>query len=239
MTKVDVKEAVREFVTGGKMFTSVDVGNEVKKAGTWIRNRDVASELRHLFRSGDSVFDGYDMARIAVDGGASTATLYLPCGSDPEDYKERNQKALGPVAAKPGVGAAPTAATRVTPAQAPSITRMPPQKAVVLKRAPRTMVTQKVSAADITDVLTMNIVMSKVIRTTERIKIPSGMIRKLGWKPGQLADLSRIMTHNEVKVGVIVASDYRVSIPRSAVGWDTKPVKVMLTSDDTIIFDKA
>lgn len=239
-TTIEVKEAVREFVAGNKLFTSVDVANEIKKAGVWKRNRDVAAELRNLFASGDSAFDGYDRCNISVESGSKTATLYLPCGATPDDYTQRDQKALGPAVAKAGAGVAPTGAKVLFTTQAPSsgISKSSATK-VVFKRVKRAQTTQTTSVSDIADVLDTNIVMSKVIRTKERIKIPGGMVRKLGWKPGQVADLSRIKTHNAVRVGVIVAADYRVSIPRSAVNWGSKPVKVMLTSDREIIFDKA
>ncbi len=240
----EVKDAVREFVQGRKLFTSVDVANEIKKAGIWKRNRDVARELRDLFSSGDEVFDGYDRCNISVDSDSKTAALYLPCGADPEDYTERNQSALGPVAAKQGGGYAPTAATSTAAAQAPSFPSAAkpvslPGAVTALKRVPRTMTTLQAAQNDISDLLDTDIVMSKVIRTKERIKIPAGMIRKIGWKPGQVADMSVIKTHHAVKVGVIVAKDYRVSIPRSSVNWGDKPVKVMLTSNNEIIFDKA
>ena len=51
--------------------------------------------------------------------------------------------------------------------------------------------------------------------------------------------MKHIKTHNSLPLGVIVSKDYRVSIPRGAVAWGTNPVKVMLTSKNDIIFDKA
>jgi hypothetical protein len=236
---VEVKDAVKEFVSGKKLFTSVDVANEIKKAGVWRRNREVAHELRDLFSNGDDAFDGYDRCNIAVDAGSKTATLYLPCGADPEDYKDRDQKAIGPKtvtvpqSTRPA-GTAPTAPQATSPKVSAKVFQP-----MILKRARRDKKTIHTDSTDIADVLDTDIVMSKVIKTKERIKIPAPMIRKLGWTPGQAADLSRIKTHNEVRVGVIVSKDYRVSIPRNAVKWGANPVKVMLTDDNNIIFDKA
>lgn len=232
----EVKAAVQEFTAAKKQFTSVDIANEVKKTGKWIRNRDVAAELRALI-GGDSVFDGYDTCRIPVDAGSKTATLYLPCGSDPQDYKDRDQKALGPTARPIFQHLQQSAPV----APAPQATRPAPAKSVGkgIKRVPRkSMKTIAADKVDVADVLDTDIVMSKVIKTQERIKIPGPMIRKLGWVPGQPADLSRIKTHNALPVGVVVAKDYRVSIPRAAVNWGRGPVKVMLTSKNDIIFDK-
>jgi hypothetical protein len=236
----EVRAAVLEFAAAKKQFTSVDIANEVKKTGKWIRNREVAAELRNLFTTGDTAFDGYDSGRIPVDSGSKTATLYLPCGSDPQDYKDRDQKALGPTARPnfPHLQQGHTAPS----APAPQATRATPAKSVgkgIIKRVPRkSMKTQAAGKVDVADVLSTDIIMSKVITTKERIKIPGPMIRKLGWVPGQPVDLSRIKTHNELPVGVVVAKDYRVSIPRAAVNWGHGPVKVILTSKNDIIFDK-
>jgi hypothetical protein len=230
----EVRCVIGRFTDSKKLFTSVDVANDIKKSGIWKRNRVVAAEIREMFSSGDGVFDGYDRAYINVDGDSKSAALYLPCGVNPDDYVERNQKAEVPVSKKvPGV-VAPVQAVQ-TLAKAAFHSSYGP----AIKRVPRSMVTQQVDKSDIADVLDTDIIMSKVIKTRERIKIPGPMIRKLGWKPGQPADLSHIKTHNAVTVGVVVSKDYRVSIPRKSVNWGDKPVKVMLTSDNDIIFDKA
>jgi len=229
----EVRKVVEEFTGGQKMFTSVDVANTVKRTYSWRRNRDVAAELRNLFSTGDSLFDGYDRCVIAVDGGAKNATLYLPCGSDPDDYKERDQRADRPNAKAAPVQSQAPAQQPASPAKARAVA------SGSIKRVPRSMMTQQTDQSDIADVLATNIVMTKVIKTKERIKIPGEMIRKLGWMPGQPADLSRIKTHKAVAVGVVVSKDYRVSIPRKAVDFGSGPVKVILTSANDIVFDKA
>jgi len=78
----------------------------------------------------------------------------------------------------------------------------------------------------------------RIIRSLERIKIPSSFIRKLGWKPGQTIDPSKIKTHTPVPTHLIVNKDYRLSIPRGSVNWGKDPIKVILNTD-CIAFEKA
>jgi len=234
----DIRPVVEKLTRAKKMFTSVDVANEVKKSGTWMRNREVAAELRAMFQGGDPAFDGYDKMAIPVRGGSKSATLYLVEGDDPDSYLDRNQDALAPT--KSATQSATKIASPSAAGKSSSGTQtrsMPPSSN--LKRVPRAMTTQKSDQADVADLLDTDIVMTKVIKTKERIKIPGGMIRQLGWAPGQPADMKHIKTHNSLPLGVIVSKDYRVSIPRGAVAWGTNPVKVMLTSKNDIIFDKA
>jgi len=93
---------------------------------------------------------------------------------------------------------------------------------------------------DIVDMLNDNkAVMSKVIRSTERIKIPGAMIKKLGYAPGDKVPPDVVRAHNNIPGRLIVNKDYRFSIPRSSVKWGSDPVKVILTDDNKITFEKA
>lgn len=229
----EVQDVVKRFVGMGAKFTSVDVANEVKRSGVWRRNSDVASELRRIFRAGDCGLSAYEASVIDVLNGSRRATLYHLSGSDPDDYQDRDQRALRPSDVKvKGVGK--SAAPVKSAAAARAV-----QKPVVFKRVKRDMTTQVSDATDIAVALDANIVMSKVVRSKERIKIAAPMIRKLGWQPGQQADMSRIKTHRAVKCGVIVTKEQRVSIPRKAVKWGESPVRVMLTDHNEIVFAKA
>lgn len=73
-----------ELTDNKEIFTSVDVANEVKKAGTWIRNREVAAYLRKnfLYQYGDE----YDNAPQTDIGGGIRATVYHPIGDDYSYY---------------------------------------------------------------------------------------------------------------------------------------------------------
>jgi len=227
----EVQDVVKRFVGMGAKFTSVDVANEVKRSGVWRRNSDVAAELRRMFKAGECGLSSYEMSAINVLSGSKRAILYHLSGSDPDDYQDRDQRALKPS----DVNAAPKAAT--APKARP--TAKAASKPVILKRVKRDMTTQASDATDIAAALDANIVMSRVVRSKERIKIAAPMVRRLGWQPGQQADMSRIKTHKAVKCGVIVSRECRVSIPRKAVKWGDKPVKVMLTDTNEIVFAKA
>jgi len=228
----EIQDVVKRFVGMGTMFTSVDVANEVKRSGTWRRNSEVAIEVRRMFRDEECGLESYENDTINVLGGSKRAVLYHLSGTDPDDYQDRDQHALTPSDVPQAVKAPAKKVQKATPAPAP-------QKAVVLKRAKRTMTTQVADASDIGSVIDTNIIMSSIVRSKERIKIAAPMIRKLGWLPGQQADLSRIKTHRALKVGVIVSKEGRVSIPRKAVKWGSQPVKVMLTDANEVIFSRA
>jgi hypothetical protein len=96
-----IKMKVEEFLQQGKMFTSVDIANEIKLSGTWIRNRDVAGYLRgnamSLARMLMIVYR-QTMIPVTLDDGTTTETyLYYPMGMDANDYTNTNQRALGPI----------------------------------------------------------------------------------------------------------------------------------------------
>jgi len=98
----------------------------------------------------------------------------------------------------------------------------------------------KQSAPDIVDLLNKpQALMSKVIKSKERIKIPGEMIRKMGYTPGDKVPPDVVKAHNNIPGRLIVNKDYRFSIPRSSVNWGTAPVKVILTKDNKITFEKA
>lgn len=88
-----IEAVVTEYIHAGRMFTSVDVSDEVKKRGTFVRNRDVASWLR-------SNVTNYSRSTINVvraeDGVSVNATLYHPYGDDPMQYHTTSQKPITP-----------------------------------------------------------------------------------------------------------------------------------------------
>ena len=89
-----IQAKVTEFVTSNKMFTSVDISNEIKKEGTWISNSEVAAFLKK-----NRPFSLYSMSSIPVMNGKRKANLYYPIGADPFDYLDRDQHALTPTEA--------------------------------------------------------------------------------------------------------------------------------------------
>ena len=84
-----IEEKVKEFVDAEKMFTSVDIGNDIKKDGFWISNSDVSKYLKGFKDS------NYKKAYIKVDNG-NTATLHLPKDKDENDQEYTYVEATTP-----------------------------------------------------------------------------------------------------------------------------------------------
>jgi hypothetical protein len=204
-----IKVKVQEFISKEEMFTSVDIANAIKQDGIWIKNREVRDWLRANV-SDTALFGDYAHTQIQVCCGTATATLYYPMFKDPDDYQKRDQVAL-------------------TPDE--------------VKAIQKTKIGQPVASAtpDINQVFDASdddVDASAVIKTTERIKIPGHIIKKLGWAPGDRIDPALIKTHRALPSDLYVNADYRVSIPRSVVDWGKDPVKVILRKGE-IVFDKA
>ncbi|MDD5649829.1 MAG: AbrB/MazE/SpoVT family DNA-binding domain-containing protein [Candidatus Nanoarchaeia archaeon] len=90
-----IQAKVEQFGAQGGMFTSVDIGNSIKEDQHWVKNSIVAAWLR---QNALVVLQGYATTLIDVQtsNGPATAFLYHPMGSDPNDYKRRNQSAMPP-----------------------------------------------------------------------------------------------------------------------------------------------
>jgi len=211
-----IREKVTEFVQTNKLFTSVDIANAIKSTGLWVRNVAVRDWLQENFNDKD-VFEDYVISQISVCNGNAMASLYHPGLNAPSEYTDRDQRSL-------------------TPDEVKAI-----QKANVGK--------VKDTAADIDKILKANsddeeddtddsVQMTVVLRSLQRLKIPTAMIKALGWVPGQTIDPALILTTNVIPGTLKVNDDFRVSIPRTAVPWGTKPVKVIL-KDGKISFKKA
>ena len=93
-----IKNCILDFIKKEKMFTSVDISNEIKQSGDWVSNREVSRELRDLFLLG--TFEDYRKHEITVirseDGQDVVATLYLPLLSNPNDYKNTKATPITP-----------------------------------------------------------------------------------------------------------------------------------------------
>lgn len=211
-----VLEKVSEYVKEGKMFTSVDIANAVKKEGLWVRNRDVRDWLQENFSDKD-LFEDYAISQIHVCNGSSVASLYHPALVDPSTYMDRDQRPLTPDEVKT---ISQQKVGTVKDSMAPDIDKMIPD--------PFEDDEDDDKGADFTI----------TIRSKERIKIPGTMIKELGWVPGQNIDPALILTTNVISGNLTVNDDYRVSIPRSAVPWGKDPVNVILRNGK-IHFEKA
>jgi hypothetical protein len=205
---VTIKAKVQEFVNKEQMFTSVDVANAIKKSGVWVRVSEVRTWIKNNL-SDQSLFGDYGHTTIDVCGGKAQATLYHPVFADPNDYVERDQ-----------------------------VTLTPDEVKAIQKQVSGTV---NVSATpDISAIFdnTTSPDLSIVIKSKERIKIPGEITRKLGLQPGDRVDPALLKTHTVITRDLFVNSDYRISIPRTAIHWGTDPVKVML-KNGVVEFDKA
>ena len=210
-----IQAKVEEFISGDKLFTSVDVANAIKSDGEWIRNRVVRDWLLENITTND-IFSGYTKTRINVNGGTHQATLYLPTWADADIYDKTDQRVL-------------------TPDEVKSIRRNKigqPNPNVVHDINTILSPEEDEDDGDNGDVI------SKVLRSKNRLFIPGYMIKAMGWNPGDTVDPTKIKTPNIRPDELTVWHDYRVSIPRSAVPWKTEPVKVTLKGGE-ILFDKA
>jgi hypothetical protein len=204
-----IKAKVEEFVKKNKMFTSMDIANGIKRDGVWVRNREVRDWLRDAVSSEPLLLGAYTNTLIDICSGAAQATLYYPLYGNPDMYTGNDQVAL-------------------TPDEVKTIAK---QKAL----AP------VATAPDINTVFSNanDEIATAIIRSIDRVKIPSNIVKLLGWSPGDTIDPAAIKTHKVLPGGLKVSQDYRVSIPRKCIHWGTSPVKVILKSDNTIVFDKA
>jgi len=98
---VVIEAKFNEFVAHNALFTSVDIANAIKKDGPFIRNSTVADWLRS---NALSLASNYTLTQITVCHGQYVANLYLPIGSDPDNYTDRDQVALAPNATQLQLG---------------------------------------------------------------------------------------------------------------------------------------
>lgn len=92
-----VKATIKEKMRSGDAFTSVDVANEIKRRGSWIRNRTVAQICReNVINFSNEMGMTYEATLVTVDTGSSMtqAYLYHDRDFDPTDYDSRDQKAI-------------------------------------------------------------------------------------------------------------------------------------------------
>lgn len=219
-----VLEKVKEYVKQEQMFTSVDITNAVKNEGIWVRNTEVRDWLHDHFQDKD-LFLGYIISPITVLGN-NKASLYHPALVDPENYQERDQLPLTPDQVK--------AIQKVKVGKYKSDLDIKkilnPTKSKKVKKT----VNKKGKKIRKNSLHSDSVVLCSV----NRLRIPAEYIRKLGWKPGDNIDPSLILTTKVISSNLTVNHDNRVSIPRDAIPWGEKPVKVSY-KDGKIHFSKA
>jgi hypothetical protein len=214
-----IQEKVKDFVDSDKMFTSVDIGNAIKKENkTFVQNKAVAGWLRENFGK-DQIFKNYSRTLIRVAAGRE-AYVYHPFFADANTYSETNQHALTPQEAGIGV-VSPKSSFIARSGGAPVQT-------------PTTV--QTVISTSTTDDG------SVTITDTDRVRIPAKFVMKLGWKHGDAVDTSKIDGATIPLCDLKVHKDGRIYVARSWLPFGTSPVKVNFdtsTSKITIVKTKA
>jgi hypothetical protein len=229
-----IRDKVQEYVTAEKLFTSVDIGNAIKKQTLTmdVRNRDVRDWLRANI-SKDPMLADYVSEPIDVKQG-QTAMVYRPHWKDVSEYTDRDQKALGP-----------SDLSALSPSSAPAQATSPAtaSSSAAVATATATDDGSQLPGQDLLNDGTNPVTGVKLVRKSRmvrRIQIPGDITKALGWQPGQKVDLDKIKIHTgKLNPNLKVWYDGRVSIPRKVVGFNNDPVNIILKQDDKIYFEKA
>lgn len=189
MTNEQVIESkVNDFIVKNEAFTSVDLANSIKKDGTWIKNRRVASWLRSNFKA-----DDYETTMIDVGGSNGQANLYHPDFFDEMNYDGQNQKAMTPTEFEALHG--------INPLQTTSGTDDSEED-------------ESDEEEDSLDAEEQDSSITRIVTITmDRIWIPAPIIRKLGWQSGDSVDNHRIGISGNSKL--LVHIDGRVSVSKN------------------------
>lgn len=248
-----IRDTVIEFVNDEQFFTSVDIGNAVKRKtlSMSIRNKDVAEWLRKNM-SIDPAMQDYDSVPISVNNGQNTAALYFPHWMDPEDYHTRDQKALGPddiAELQKNAGVIPT--TDVDD----SVKASDDSDVVISMDSDSSDSYSDTSddryedsKLDITDMFDDGdqynpdgdgVRMKKRLASVERLWIPAEVVKAMGLNPGDTVDINRVKIHTgSLNKNLKVHHDNRFAIPRRCVGYGKDPIKVILKGEN-LYFEKA
>jgi len=83
------------FIKAKKQFTALDIGNELKKRGINVRQRQVSPIVRQHFSECDIYEDAkYTREIIPVKNGSCQAYLYFNIDQDTSEYTDRDQEPL-------------------------------------------------------------------------------------------------------------------------------------------------
>lgn len=120
-----IEDTVDQFVNDKKGFTSVDICNAIKTAGTWVGNREVAAWLRNWNAPAE-----YGITKITVQvvdtGKTAQAGVYLPDTMAVSDYTATSTEAMTPAAFQTLHGVDPFAvAAVVAPVADPAVAADP------------------------------------------------------------------------------------------------------------------
>jgi len=90
----EIETIEKQYVADKKSFTTVDIGNELKRKGINARQREVSPIIRQHFKSDIYNGTGYTRTLIPVKQGQGQAYLYFHIDNAPQEYTETEQDVL-------------------------------------------------------------------------------------------------------------------------------------------------
>jgi hypothetical protein len=90
----EIETIEKQYIAEKKSFTALDIGNELKRKGINVRQREVSPVVREHFSTDIYNGSGYTKTFIPVNNGSQKAFLYFNIENKPEDYTDANQVAL-------------------------------------------------------------------------------------------------------------------------------------------------
>ena len=89
----ETEKVTTEFIAAKKLFTALDIGNELKKRGVNARQREISPIVRQQYNEG-KVYANTGYARTMIPVKDGNAFVYFPLDRDPSEYTEREQKPM-------------------------------------------------------------------------------------------------------------------------------------------------
>jgi hypothetical protein len=90
----EIEAIERQYIKDKTPFTSVDIGNALKRKGINVRQRQVSPIVRNHFNSDIYNKSEYTRTLVPVKDGKTEAYLYFHIDNEPEDYSETSQDIL-------------------------------------------------------------------------------------------------------------------------------------------------
>lgn len=89
----ELEALVADYMLANRLFTSVDIGNDIKKSGVVIRNRDVSDFLKKNWKNISDTCGCSYKTEIILTLKQKEAILYLPTNEFCSNYITRDLEA--------------------------------------------------------------------------------------------------------------------------------------------------
>jgi hypothetical protein len=90
----EVEKIEKEFVAASKQFTAMDVGNELKRRGFNVRQRQVSPVVREHFKDTELYAEAFYVRDLMPVADGKEAFVYHRIDQDPVDYQGFEQEPL-------------------------------------------------------------------------------------------------------------------------------------------------